>query len=273
MPQAINDPSDQARTGGKTAIVTGGTRRLGRYVSEALAEMGFDIVATYSDASLASSAELAAFKSAIDRHGVRCVVMNADFLTPTPEMMTAICDACSSTLYGLVNNAAMFHWDDLDSLEPRSMNDTVAVNLIAPMLLTSEFSKRLKASRSGGIALFMLDQKIFNPYPDHLTYTVCKAALNMFVTMCARESGHDIKFYGLAPGLVLPAPGQDLETFAQAQKSVLLGASPTPDDVQRCVKFLFSGVASSGYALNVDGGASLVGRERDFAFFNAEQRA
>jgi NAD(P)-dependent dehydrogenase (short-subunit alcohol dehydrogenase family) len=272
MPAAVHDPRTPMRPAGKTVIVTGGTRRLGRYISEALAEMGFDIVATYSDASLSGSSELAAFKSTIDQHGVRCAVAGADFLTPDPQMMSAVCDACPSALYGLVNNAAMFHWDDLDSLEPRSMDNTLSVNMIAPMLLTSEFSRRLKRSQSGGVALFMLDQKIFNPYPDHLTYTVCKAALNMFMTMCARETGHDIKFYGLAPGLVLPAPGQDLGAFAQAQKSVLLGASPTPDDIQRCVKFLFSGVASNGCVLRVDGGASLVGRDRDFAFFDATQR-
>jgi NAD(P)-dependent dehydrogenase (short-subunit alcohol dehydrogenase family) len=271
MPDAVNDPSTPARPTGKTVVVTGGTRRLGRYISEALAEMGFDIVATHSEALLPGSAELAAFKSAIDRHGVRHAVVSADFLKPDPPMMSAICDACPSALYGLVNNAAMFQWDDLDSLEPQSMNDTVSINLMAPMLLTSEFSRRLKKSRSGGIVLFMLDQKIFNPYPDHLTYTVCKAALNMFLTMCAREAGHDVKFYGLAPGLVLPAPGQDLEAFAEAQKSVLLGASPTPDEIQRCVAFLFSGVASSGFVLRVDGGASLVGRDRDFAFFDAKQ--
>jgi len=272
MPDAVNDPRTPTQPIAKTVIVTGGTRRLGRYISEALAGMGFDIVATGSDPSLSDSAEPAAFTSTIDRYGVRCAVVSADFLKPNPAMMSAICDACPSALYGLVNNAAMFRWDDLDTLEPRSMDHTVSINLIAPMLLTSEFSRRLKTSRSGGIALFMLDQKIFNPYPDHLTYTVCKAALNMFVTMCAREAGHDIKFYGLAPGLVLPAPGQDMEAFAEAQKSVLLGGSPTPDDIQRCVKFLFSGVASNGSVLTVDGGASLVGRERDFAFFDAKQR-
>jgi NAD(P)-dependent dehydrogenase (short-subunit alcohol dehydrogenase family) len=268
-----NYTEKRAGAAGKTAIVTGGTRRLGRYVSEVLAKIGFDIVATYSDRSWSSSPDLTAFREMIESHGVQCSIVNADFLNPSAELMSRVCDACPSALYGLVNNAAMFHWDSLESLQVSSMDHTISVNLIAPMLLTSEFCRRIKRYGSTGIALFMLDQKIFNPYPDHCTYTVCKAALNMFMTMCARDrTGPDIKFYGLAPGLVLPAAGQDPQTFADAQKSVLLGTSPSPEEIQRCVEFLFTGIAASGYVLRVDGGASITGRERDFAFFSAEQR-
>jgi NAD(P)-dependent dehydrogenase (short-subunit alcohol dehydrogenase family) len=252
----------------RTIVVTGGTRRLGKSLSEAAAEHGYDIVATYSDHALSGTAELASFKTAIEAaHGVTCALVHADFSDPAPAVIAAIFDACPSPLFGLINNAGMFQWDDLKSLDRAQCQEIISVNLLAPMLVTSEFSKRLAATNAPGIALFMLDQKVFNPYPDHLTYTVCKGALNMLVTMCAREPGHAVKFYGLAPGLTIPAPGQSTSSFLAAQKNVPMGLSPTPEDIKRCAKFLLGGSAANGYVLLIDGGASLITRERDFAFF------
>jgi NAD(P)-dependent dehydrogenase (short-subunit alcohol dehydrogenase family) len=252
----------------RTVVVTGGTRRLGRVISAALAEMGFDVAASYSDARLAGSAELAAFEADISsRHGVRCATVCADLSDPTPAAIARLFDACPSPLFGLVNNAGMFEWDNLASLTRAGVEATLAVNLVAPMLVTSEFARRI--ADATGVAVFMLDQKIFNPYPDHLTYTVSKGAAHMLLEMCAREPGRDIKFYGLAPGLTLPAPGQSKANFHAAQASVPLGVSPQPDEIAVGVQFLFCGTAANGHVLVIDGGACLVQRERDFEFFDA----
>ncbi len=252
----------------RTVIITGGTRRLGRRISAVFAKRGFDILATYSDPALTDSQSLADFKSQLEaRHGVACRLALADLLAPDPEMFQSIVDACPTPVYGLVNNAGVFDWDCLKTLELPSMMRTINVNLLAPMLLTSTVCRSLDEAAAGGVVIFMLDQKVYRPYRDHLTYTVCKAALDMFTKMCAIEQPDRVKFYGLAPGLTLPATGQSEADFRAAQKTVPLGLSPTPDDIDRSIEFLLTGEAANGSVLLVDGGASLVSRDRDFAFF------
>ena len=167
-------------------VVTGGTRRLGRIIAEAVAADGYDIVATHSGENQIDSAELSDFRGHIeDRYGVDCVTVWADLSDPDPGTIMRVLNVAPSPLFGLVNNAGMFKYDDLATLERARVEDTLALNLVAPMLLTSAFSRAV--GQRPGIVVFMLDQKIANPYPDHLTYTVAKGALHMLLTMCARR--------------------------------------------------------------------------------------
>ncbi len=266
MTPAAPPEMPSAPTGRRTVVVTGGTRRLGRVIAMALADQGFDIVASYSDPALSRSTELAEFEAdAVRRNGGRCVTFPLDLAAPCNDEIEALYDACPSQLYGLVNNAGVFKWDDLASLTREGIEATLQVNVVAPMLITSAFARRMAADP--GVAVFVLDQKIINPYPDHLTYTVSKGAAHMLLTMCALEPGRAIRFYGLAPGLTLPAPGQSDEHFRIAQRSVPLGRSPAPGEIADAIGFLFGRTAASGYVLVVDGGASLVPRTRDFEFF------
>ncbi len=245
--------------------MTGGTRRLGRIIAEAVAADGFDIVATHSGEKQIDSAELSEFRAHIeDRYGVDCVTVWADLSDSAPDTITRVLAVAPSPLFGLVNNAGMFKWDDLATLERARIEDTLALNLVAPMLLTSAFSRAIGARP--GVVVFMLDQKIANPYPDHLSYTVSKGALHMLLTMCAREPGRAIRFYGLAPGLTIPAPGQTVANFEAAQKTTPLGLSPTPDEIAHAIRFLFRCTATNGFTLILDGGTSLAPRARDFEF-------
>ena len=259
---------DRRRNAKRSVIVTGGTRRLGRVISAALAGMGFDIVASYSDRRLSGSAELAAFVSEMEAlSGGTCVTHWIDLSDPHGDAIDALIDACPSPAYGLVNNAGVFVWDDLASVTREGIDATLAVNLVAPMLVTSRFVQRV--ADGDGVVVFVLDQKVVNPYPDHLTYTVSKGAAHMLLKMCALEPGRRVRFYGLAPGLTLPAPGQSEEHFRAAQTSVPLGASPRPEDIAAGVRFLFEVGTANGEVLVIDGGASLVKRERDFEFYES----
>jgi NAD(P)-dependent dehydrogenase (short-subunit alcohol dehydrogenase family) len=257
-------PARRSNASGETAIVTGGTRRLGRHFSDALAGMGYDLVVTCSAAQPLD--ERTAFVAHMQqRHGVAAAVVEADFSRPDEAQMGAILSACPGPPTCLVNNAGIFEWDDLATLEHEAVSRTLNVNLVAPMLLTSHFARVDVAPRLRRSVVSILDQKLFNPYPDHFTYTVSKAGLAMFVEMSARSAGA-LYHYGIALGLTLPAPGQSHEDFLSAQRTVPLCVGPGPAEVTGWLAFLLSGAARNGTVVTIDGGASLAGRKRDFQF-------
>lgn len=257
----------------RTAIVTGGTRRLGGMISLAFASWGWDVVATYSADGADARSEAAGFAAGVEaRHGVRCVSVLSDFEHLDARGASAILDACPSLPACLVNNAGIFEWDDLDTIRAELTSKVLGVNLIAPMQLTQAFLRAAPARNAKRIVISMLDQKIYSPYPDHISYTVGKAGLAMFVEMSARESRGNSLHYGIAPGLTLPAPGQSEADFRAAQKTVPLGVSPTPEEIAGCIRFLLRGSARNGTVLTIDGGASLVPRARDFQFHGAAER-
>lgn len=262
----------QMAQGGSTVIITGGTRRLGAAMTRAFAGWGWDIVATYSAASTEGRREATAFAQEISgQFGVHCVPVPSDFGHLDEHGVKAILDACPSPAACLVNNAGIFEWDDLGSIGSELTSRILAVNLVAPMLLTSRFLGAHPTPDKKRIAISMLDQKIYSPYPDHVSYTVAKAGLAMFVDMSARESRGQSLHYGIAPGLTLPAPGQSEVEFREAQKTVPLGFSPTPEEIIGCIRFLVRGSARNGSVITIDGGASLVSRSRDFQFHGQSQ--
>lgn len=261
----MTSPAPAASRRRRTVVVTGGTRRLGRIVSEALAADGWDILATYSAARTGAAGELDSFSRELEtKHGVSCVCHPVDLADPQADDIERTLDRCPSPLSGLVNNAAVFEWDSLATLDRSAIEATLTVNLVAPLLVTSAVARRLAGA--DGIVAFILDQKIFNPYPDHFTYTVSKGAAHMALTLCARTPDTTVRYYGLAPGLTLPAPGQSETSFRAAQKTVPLARSPSPREIGGAIRFLFRGTAANGFVLTLDGGASLVQRSRDFEF-------
>ena len=253
-----------------TAIVTGGTRRLGGIMTRAFASWGWDVVATHTAQGPEAMEEAKHFAGEVEAlHGVKCIPVPSDFEHLDERGASEILSACPSPAACLVNNAGIFEWDDLVSISPELTRRVMAVNLVAPMLLTSRFLNAAPEPARKRVVISMLDQKIYNPYPDHISYTVGKAGLAMFVEMSARESRGRSLHYGIAPGLTLPAPGQSDPAFRQAQKTVPLGISPTPGEITACICFLLRGSARNGSVLTIDGGASLVTRDRDFQFFEA----
>jgi hypothetical protein len=83
-----------------------------------LAAMGFDIVATYSAAAATVPHDLLDFRTEIEsQHDVRCRLHRLDLETLDTAAAQSVFDACPSAVFGLGNNAAIFEWDDLGTLE------------------------------------------------------------------------------------------------------------------------------------------------------------
>jgi NAD(P)-dependent dehydrogenase (short-subunit alcohol dehydrogenase family) len=119
----------------------------------------------------------------------------------------------------------------------------------------------------------LLDQKLWNPNPDHLSYTLSKAALEAATTLLAMALAPSVRVCAVAPGVTLHSGPMDDAEFAASHRMTPLGRSSTPQDVARSVRFLLESPAITGTTLLVDGGQHLQAQPRDVMYLAREQAA
>jgi NAD(P)-dependent dehydrogenase (short-subunit alcohol dehydrogenase family) len=112
----------------------------------------------------------------------------------------------------------------------------------------------------------LLDQKLWNPNPDHVSYTLSKAALEAATTMLAQALAPRVRVCGVAPGITLPSGPMNEQEFQAAHRLTPLERSSTPEDIAAAVRFLLESPAITGTTLLVDGGQHLARQPRDVYF-------
>lgn len=264
-----HSPDRNARPGpaaGRVALVTGGGRRLGRAIALALAADGWDVAIHYGQS--ATDAEDTARQ--IRALGRRAICLQAAL--EDEAAVLALVPAAAAQLGpvdALINNASRFVFDDIRSATRDSLTSHLLPNLVAPILLARSLAEGFDTrSASGpdarGVIINLLDQKLVNPNPDFLSYTVAKAGLAAATTMLAQALAPRIRVVGIAPGLTLPSYLQDAGSFQDAHARFSpLGASSTPEDIADAVRFAVNNRSITGTTLVVDGGQHLLGLPRD----------
>ena len=235
----------------RTAIVTGGGKRVGEAIVRALLADGWTVIAHVHH----------------DGDGVPegAVKVAADL--SEAGSVEAIFAACTGkpTVRLLVNNASRFIEDRFGAADAAEFDAHMAVNARAPMLLIDELAKQ----HPGGEALVvnLLDAKLAAPNPDFLSYTLSKQALAGFTELAARAlASSGIRVNGIAPALMLPSAGQSRENFEAMHSSNPLGQGVEPDDVVAALRYLIGAKAVTGQVLTIDGGQRFWSLERDVQF-------
>ena len=244
------------------ALVTGAGKRIGRAISLALAADGWDIALHFHHARTEAE-ELAA---QISKLGAKAVPVRCDL--GNPDQTTALVRECESQLGTptcLVNNAALFEYDDLPSLDAKVWQRHLDVNLLAPLLLSKTFAARMPDGTTGCI-VNMLDQKVFNLNPDFLSYTLAKIALEGATRVLAMALAPKVRVCGVAPGITLVSGEQTAEGFERAHRIAPLGRSSNVEDVTDAVRFVVNAGALTGTTIVVDGGQHLWPSRRDVQF-------
>lgn len=244
--------------------MTGAARRIGRAIALGLAGDGWHTVVHYHRSGEAAAETVAA----IEARGGRATAIAADLSDPAAAArLVAAAGAATGGLGALVNNASMFAADDIATVDAADFDATMAVNLRAPVLLSRAFAENLPAG-AAGVIVNLLDQKLVNPNPDFLSYTLSKYGLGGLTTTLALALGPRIRVCGVAPGLTLPSANQTPDQFAAVQARTPLGRGATVDDIAGAVRYLVAAVAVTGEVVLVDGGQHLVASERDVMFID-----
>lgn len=250
----------------RTVLITGAARRLGREMALHLARAGWQ-VAVHCHHSVEDAEQTARDCHAIN--GLLHRVLKADL---SDESATRALMDQAVALFGhvdaVVNNASLFEHDEVSSFSYERMQKHLRSNTGAPIVLAQALHAHAcarQAPAGSAVVVNLLDQKLWNPNPDFLSYTLSKAALEAANTLLAQALAPRVRVVGVAPGLTLTSHMLSQDKFEQLHQLSPLGRSSTPQDVAATVRFALDNASITGTTLLVDGGQHLRRFERDFS--------
>ncbi len=237
----------------KAALVTGGAQRIGRTLALTLAEEGF-AVAVHHHRSRAAAENLV---EAIRNKGGTAVALAADLGDERAvKMLLPLAERALGPIGCLINNAAVFVDDTVETVTRESWDLHLAVNLRAPFVLIQDLAARLPAG-AGGAVVNMLDQRVWSLTPYFLSYTLSKAGLWTLTQTMALALAPRIRVNGIGPGPALPSPRQSPEQFARQCAMMPLRRGTSPQEIAAAMRFILSAPAMTGQMIALDGGQHL----------------
>ncbi len=236
---------------GKTALVTGAAKRIGRSLALALANEGADVAITYRS----SEAEAQATVAAIRESGVRAMAVYCDL--GDPACVRRAVEATIGKLGKielLVNNAGMFETMPLESIALEQWDAMLNTNTRGPFLMAQAAHAELKQRQGRIVNIGSLGG--LHPWATHGHYCVSKAAVHMLTKTMAKAWAPEISVNCVAPGMIVNGEvDPDYEHFAERTP---MRRNGTPEDVAAAVLFFATGPRFiTGQVLSVDGGLGL----------------
>lgn len=233
----------------KTILVTGATRGIGRAITEKLLSEGNTVYGVYKDSSEQAD-EL------VKKYGDKVNTIQANLAEP--EQVKALIEQLKDVQFdGIVNNAGIVYLTKWDELNFDEWNETLAVNLTAPLKIIHGLRTNLK---DGSAVVNIASVDGFCAAFDTVAYAASKAALiSLTKSLAAILGPKNIRVNAVAPGWVETEMTAD-SMPDESKELTPLKRNAQPDEVANAVSFLLSDKASfiSGTTLTVDGGLTVV---------------
>jgi NAD(P)-dependent dehydrogenase (short-subunit alcohol dehydrogenase family) len=237
---------------GKSALVTGGARRIGRAIALALARAGADVTITYRNS--VSDAEQTALQ--IQELERRAQAIECDVRT---EASVRAAVAATAAFHGgidiLVNNAGVFETAPLDQITVAEWDTVFETNTRGPFLFAREALPHLRSAHGRIINLGSLGG--LRAWSTHGHYCASKAALHMLTQVMARAFAPDVAVNCVAPGWI-DQGDKPQEASAHYAAKTPLQRNGTAEDVAESVLYFAANAAFvTGQVLAIDGGLGL----------------
>lgn len=240
---------------GKRAVVTGGSRGLGRSIAQGFAARGADVVV--ASRKLGPCEELAAELAAA--HGVRTlpVACNVSSWDDCDRLVDTVNEAWGG-IDVLVNNAGMSPlYPSVADVTEALWDKVIAVNLKGPFRLMARVGTEM-VGRGGGTIVNISSNGAIRPTPDVVPYCAAKAGLNNMTESLAQAFGPTVRVNTIMPGRFATdiATHWTPEIVAAAEATISLGRIGDPDEIVGAALYLASDASSftTGACLRVDGG-------------------
>jgi NAD(P)-dependent dehydrogenase (short-subunit alcohol dehydrogenase family) len=245
--------------GPRTAIVTGGAKRIGAALSRALAADGWHVLihcnrsAAEAEALAAELGSATVVRAELGEPEAAATVMAALEGLPPPRL--------------LVNNASRFVHDDPADFGVESWNAHLDVNLRAPALLSQAFAARVGAGP--GLIVNLLDAKLAAPNPDFFSYTISKFGLAALTELTARAFAPALRVCGIAPSVTLVSGPQSRDNFEAVHGLNALGRGVEVADIVAALRFIVAAPSLTGHIVLLDSGQRFLRLPRDVQFLES----
>ena len=237
--------------GGKTALVTGGAKRIGREIALELARAGANVGITYLNSQPEADGTVAEIRVA----GVRAFAARAD-LTQPEEIRSAVAAVVAEfgNLDILVNNAGFFESALMEDISVEQWDRMFATNTRAPFLVAQAAYATLRNAKGRIVNIGSLGG--IHPWATHAHYCTSKAALHMLSQTMAKAWAPEISVNCVAPGMIVQ--GEVGEAYQQFAERTPMRRNGTAEDVAAAVLFFATAPHFiTGQLLAVDGGLGL----------------
>ena len=247
----------------KTALITGGAKRLGRSISRELARAGYNVIIHYNS----SENDALSLREELLEFGVDVSLLQADLLNDNETL--ALFDKCKKLLKRpvnlLINNASIFEYDNIQTATLESWNRHQKSNLQVPFFLTQKFAQQAPEPKklengeleSRSCIINIIDQRVQNLTTDFTTYTLAKSALWTLTRISAKALAPKIRVNAIGPGPTLKAEFQSVSNYKKQRLSTPLQRGSSTSEICATIKYFVDTSSVSGQLICVDGGQNL----------------
>jgi NAD(P)-dependent dehydrogenase (short-subunit alcohol dehydrogenase family) len=243
----------------KTALVTGGGRRIGKAITQDLAAHGF-AVGIHSNRSAVEAEALAAM---ITAGGGRAAVIEADLTDMCAvEGLIGAATAALGPISLLINNASIFEDDSLADFDWETWDRHFAIHLKAPAMLSRKFAEAL-SPQGQGLIVNIVDQRVWKPTPRQFSYMLSKSALWTATQTMAQALAPNVRVNAIGPGPTLASSRQLPEDFSAQTDALILKRGPELSEFGATIRYLWEARSVTGQMIAIDGGQHLAWQTPD----------
>lgn len=236
----------------KTALITGASKRIGKAITELLAEQGWNVIIHYNRSGKAAVELAGLLKEKYPTQFFEPVKTNLHQINEVVDLVPKLVEK-----YGcfdlLVNNASVFDSGYLKDTSTELFEKEMNVNLKAPFFLMRDFANYCK---SGNIINFV-DTRITSNKTNFAAYSISKKGLWELTKMAALEFAPNIRVNAIAPGVTLPPADKDENYFANLAKNIPMKKPGGMPPILNSVDYILRNEHLTGQLLFADGGENL----------------
>ncbi|MGH7648820.1 MAG: SDR family oxidoreductase [Gemmatimonadaceae bacterium] len=234
---------------GRVALVTGGARRVGRALAEALADRGARVAIHHHD----SPNDAASLIGQLTARGIEAAAFRADLRQPdAPDQLIADVVARFGSLDILVNSAAIMVRSELAAITTDEWDDTFALNLRAPFFCARAAARAM--GELGGVIVNLADLAGIEAWPAYAVHGISKAGVIHMTRVLARILAPRVRVNAIAPGAVLLPEHWTADDAAHLERTTPLRRLGSPEDVAQAMLYLIEADYVTGDLVIVDGG-------------------
>ena len=233
---------------GKNALITGGSKRIGKDIVIGLAKAGCNVLIHYNSSKEEAERVLQEARS----FKVKAQIIKADLLDEN-QLINLVNQSLSifEQIDILINNASIYYKKPLEETTFEDLEIFYKIHIKAPFYLSKEFGKLMYERKEGRI-VNIIDYSAILPYKDFTPYSISKGAMITMTRAFAKEFAPYVLVNGILPGPIMPAEG--LEDLQTPLRKTLLKKWAGGKEVFKAVKYLIESDFTTGALIPVEGG-------------------